>query len=54
LGDEVVGRGAQAALFVSGDPGVNASPGHAEPGGNLGDLPPVLDHGQDCLIALLP
>jgi hypothetical protein len=47
----VVGQGGQAALFVSGDPGVDALPGHAEPGGNLGDLPPV--HGQDCLIALL-
>ena len=55
-GDGTVGsvgeRGKTAAL-VPDDPGVDALPGDAEALGDLGDLPPVLDHRQHGLVPLL-
>jgi hypothetical protein len=42
----------KAAVFVAGDPVVDALAGDAETPSDLADLPAVLHHGHHCLIAL--
>jgi hypothetical protein len=48
-----VGESGEAAGLVAGDPVVDALASDPQAFGDLSDLPAVLDHGHDCLIALL-
>jgi iron complex transport system substrate-binding protein len=48
-----VGEGGKASGLVAGDPLVHRLAGHTEALGHFGDLPAVLDHGHDRLVALL-
>jgi hypothetical protein len=48
-----IGESGETARLVAGDPLVHRLARHAEPSGDLGDLPAVLDHSHDRLIALL-
>jgi hypothetical protein len=45
-------QGRQSTLLVASDPPMHALTGHAEPGGDLGDLPAVRHHSYDRLVAL--